>query len=527
MKIFGQKSSFFYLNVTQFLVTINDSIFRLIVAYNLIDIVGVHETNRVLAILAALFVAPFLLFSMPAGEMADRFSKRSVILWTLWAELLFMFLGLIAFYVKDVYSSYSALFLIAFQSAVFNPSKYSIIPEIVEKNRISRVNGILTLTTYLSIIAGTFLASFLSDVTNRNYISIVYLCIFFSIVAIFTGLAIEKTPIQDPQKKVNKLFFIQVVKSLLIASRYKYLLLACVCSACFLFTASFTQLNLIPFGVQSLGITKIQTGYVYLAAALGLGFGSFLVATLSGRFVELGLSVLGGFGTAFCYFFLYSFSSSLVLSCLFFFLLGVSGGMFVVPLDAYIQVTSPDKKRGSVVAAATFLSYMAVLLASGYLYLIGDILQWKASQGFLSVSIGTALIVSFMAFRIKNSLYRAFCLTVARLFITVDSCDLIQGENIVVVTKYKKLCKLAITPLLHDQYVLTVNGNKLDKVKDICKKKENFCFITEKTEDFYSLQKEFGNIRMVTCKKVPAINGSFFHFCRIASIHLDFDRINT
>jgi acyl-[acyl-carrier-protein]-phospholipid O-acyltransferase / long-chain-fatty-acid--[acyl-carrier-protein] ligase len=524
MKIFGERSSFFYLNATQFFVTIIDSIFRLIVAYSLIDLMGSESTNWVLAILAALFVAPFLLFSMPAGELADRFCKRTIIIWTLWAELIFMMLALIAFYMKDVYSSYSALFLIALQSAVFNPSKYSIIPEIVKEEEISRVNGILTLTTYLSIIAGTFLASFVSDVTGRNYVVAVYLCIFFSIIAIFTGYAIEKTPVQDPTRRINKLFFVQVVKSLMTASHYKYLLLACVCSACFLFTASFTQLNLIPFGVQSLGITDVQTGYVYLAAALGLGVGSFIVGTLSGRFVELGLSIWGGIGTAISYFCLYAFSHSLVICCFFFFTLGVSGGMFVVPLDAFIQVASPNKSRGSVVAASTFLSYVAVLLAAIYLYVLGDVLQLKAAQGFLIVSIGISVVVSFMAFRITNALYRAFALTVARFFITVDASELAKGESIVIVTKHKRICKLALMTLFHDMHIFSYEAKHLKNIKKRITQGSSFCLISNSKDKVDEIKKEFESVKVVDFKRVAVSNGSFFHFCKIASIHVDFKR---
>lgn len=526
MKIFGDRSSFFYLNVTQFFVTLNDSIFRLIVAYSLIDLLGEQATNQILSVLAALFVAPFLLFSMPSGDLADRYSKRTIILWTLWAEIVFMILGLVAFYVKDVFSCYLALFLIALQSAVFNPAKYSILPEIVPEDKISRVNGALTLTIYLSIIAGTFLASFLSQVTNRNYVLIVYLCLIFSIIALFAGLGIEKTPVQDPKRKINPFFFLQVFRSLKIASCYRYLLLACVCSAFFLFTASYTQLNLIPFGVQSLGITEVQTGYVYLAAALGIGVGSFIVGTISGRFVELGLSIWGGLTTVLAYLCLFIFQYSLAICCFFFFLLGLGGGMFVVPLDAHIQIASPTNKRGSVVAASTFLSFVAVLMAAIYLYVLGDVLRVSAALGFLSVSIVMFVVVSFMIARMPNALFRGFALVIAKFFITVDSSTLKKNESFLIITKHKKLCKFALMTLLHDVSVMSYDRKKIDHLKKRTVAGDNLCLISDSNENIDEIKKIFTNAKIIEFRRIPVINGSFFHFCKIASIHVDFKRLD-
>ena len=402
-------STFASLNATQFLVTINDSIFRLIVTYSLIDLLGQAESNKILAISAALFVSPFLLFSMPSGQLADRYSKRTVILWTLWAELVFMVMGLFAIMVKDEFCAYFALFLIALQSAVFNPAKFSILPELEPPERLSWVNGLMTLFTYLSIIAGTFLASFISDITGRNYIFVVFICIIFSIAALFTGYGIKKTPVVNPTKKVNPLFVVDIIKSIKLAAKFPHLCLAIFASSYFLFTAAYTQLNLIPFGMQSLGITDVQTGYVYLAAALGIGVGSLLVGILSGNTVELGISIWGGFGVAISYLLLFVCQYNLFASCLIFFSIGMHGGLYVVPLDAYIQYASPPKERGSIVAASAFLSFFAVLISAGVLALFGEVFQLKAATGFLIIGFITTGVAIWVLFSLPDYFTRLSC----------------------------------------------------------------------------------------------------------------------
>ena len=395
-------SSFLSLNTTQFIVTLNDSIFRLIVVYSLIDSLGEEANNQILAISAALFVIPFLIFSMPAGQLGDRISKRTIIVWTAWAELIFMVIAYFAILYNHEVSSYFALFLIALQSAFFSPMKYAIIPEIEPKDKITKANGHMTLFTYLSILLGTFLASFLSEMTHRNFPIIVIFCIIISIIAVITAHMIEKTPVKDPDKKINYLFFTQIVHSVKLASQYKHLNLVLFSSAFFLYTASFTQLNLLPFGVESLGITDVQTGYVYLAAALGLGVGSFLVSVISSDSVKLWLSLWGGYGTGASYILLYVFQHNLIIACLLFFSVGMHGGLYIVPLDAYIQFISPDKQRGSLVSAGTFLSFVAVLFGAGTLFLFGDVINITAAQGYLVIGCMTLIMAVFITFALQE-----------------------------------------------------------------------------------------------------------------------------
>lgn len=413
-------SSFSYLITTQFLVTLNDSIFRLVVTYSLIDLLGVSETNEIVALSAALFVLPFLLFSMPSGQLADRFSKKSVIIWTLWAEIVFMLLGLFAIFLKNPFFAYFALFLIALQSAVFNPPKYAIIAELEAPEKLSKANGIITLSSYLSIILGTFLASFILDLTNRSYVFVVILCIIFSTIALFTGYAIEKTPVKNPNCKISLLFVRDVFRSLKIAAKKKHLLLAIFAAAFFLYIAAYTQLNLIPFGIQSLGITDVQTGYVYLAAALGIGVGSILVALLSGKTIELGLSIWGAFGVGISYLLLYVFQSHLFVSCLLFFSIGMHGGLYVVPLDAYIQYASPEEDRGSIVAASLFLSFAGVLFSAATIALLGDVFSWNAATGFLWIGFFTIVFAAWVLFSLVEYVARLFAVIATKFFFSLE-----------------------------------------------------------------------------------------------------------
>ena len=196
--------SFYFLNATQFLGALNDNIFKLLVIYFLINLEGPAAANSILSLAGAIFVIPFLLFSSGAGVLADKSSKRSIIVFTKILELAIMIFGLITVSVGWAFGTYAALFLMATQSAIFGPSKYGIIPELVEPKKVSKANGSLTSMTYLAIILGTFLASFITHVTNKNFVFEAGFCVFIAVIGILTSLGINRT---QPQKSTNILLF--------------------------------------------------------------------------------------------------------------------------------------------------------------------------------------------------------------------------------------------------------------------------------------------------------------------------------
>src|SRR3990167_9781346 len=109
--------SFYCLNVTQFLGALNDNIFKLLVIYLLIHVKGPAAANSILSLAGAIFVIPFLLFSSGAGVIADRISKRTIIVFTKAFVVCIMLFGMLAISLRWEVGVYTALFLMATQSA--------------------------------------------------------------------------------------------------------------------------------------------------------------------------------------------------------------------------------------------------------------------------------------------------------------------------------------------------------------------------------------------------------------------------
>lgn len=422
-------SSFTYLNITQFLGALNDNIYKLLIVYYFIQIEGIEHSHKILAITGFIFVVPFLLFSASSGTLADRFSKRNIIVLTKVFELVIMIFAVIAFAYESKFGSYCILFLLAAQSAMFGPSKYGILPELVSSDNISKANGMMTSFTFLAIILGTFLASFILDITNRHFIVAVLLCTAISLVGLITSLCIQYTPPSGSKKKFNIDIIQEIYDTLKIARKEISLLAAVFGSAFFLFLGAFVQMNMIPFAVQSLHLTDVQGGYLFLLTALGIGLGSVIAGKISGKLVELGLVPLAGLGVAISLYLLDLFSNHLLVCIPLVVIVGMFGGIYQIPLDSYIQVASPNKYRGQVVAATNFLSFFGVLCASALLYLITEV-GFTADKGFTIIGTITLVITILIGYQFFDYVSRFICMILSRLHFKTTFTGLQNVPNI-------------------------------------------------------------------------------------------------
>lgn len=409
-------TSFVSLNLTQFFSIINDNLYKLLLIFLLISIRGEEQSNMILSLAGAIFVVPFILFASISGTVADRFSKRTIIYITRVFEIIIMIGGVLAFTYHSVIGGYSVLFLLATHSAFFSPAKYGIIPEIVPTEKISKCNGILSATTYLGIIVGTFLASLLTEATNKNFILAGSCCVLFALLGAASCLGIKKTVPQAAEKKVSARFISVIYNALKKARNIRYLLPTIIFGAYFLFMGAYTQLNIIPYVLQSLHLSEVYGGYLFLMTAVGIGLGSFLAGFFSSKQVELGFVPFAALGAALSFITLFLISGSILGAVIALIFLGIFGGFYIVPVEAFIQAASPNEDRGQNVATANFLNFIGVIIASGLLAFLGSYLKLSAALGFLVMSILTFVLAITLFILFADQVLRLILAKTARFF---------------------------------------------------------------------------------------------------------------
>jgi acyl-[acyl-carrier-protein]-phospholipid O-acyltransferase/long-chain-fatty-acid--[acyl-carrier-protein] ligase len=408
-----QRHAIQFLNVAQFLGVVNDNFFKYLIVFLFIDLKGIEASPIILTWVGIVYVLPFLLFSSGAGVLADRFSKQRMIIILKFTEVIIMALGIVAFMFKSDWASYTLLFLLSMQSAFFGPPKYSVIPELVKEEHIPKANGLITSFTYLGIIVGTFLASFLTQVTHKNFPLAAGVCLVLAGLGFFASILIPKTAPKLSQKRVNPFFLYEIYKNLRYASKTPYLFVAILGSASFLFIGAYFQLNVIPYAVQSMGYTEVAGGYLFLLTAVGIACGAFLGGRISHQRPEVGMACISGILLSAIIVLLGALYNFPIFIFIALFALGIFGGLFIVPFDSFIQRHAPDKRRGQIVAAMNFLSFCGVLIAPILLFLFSETFKFTAAQGFII----TGVIIFVMVLSIASRLSGYFFNYLARIFV--------------------------------------------------------------------------------------------------------------
>src|SRR5262249_10273524 len=157
-----RSTTFIGLLLTQFLGATNDNILRWLVIGLGKEYVDKQHMSEVLAIGSGCLVLPYLLLAAPAGYLADRFSKREVIVRCKIAEIVIMALAIGAILLGKVWVMFFVVALIGSQAALFGPAKLGSIPEMLRTEHISSANGLIGLTTVVATVVGTGLGSWLS-----------------------------------------------------------------------------------------------------------------------------------------------------------------------------------------------------------------------------------------------------------------------------------------------------------------------------------------------------------------------------
>lgn len=326
--------------------------------------------NAVVPAVGALFAMPFILFSMFGGFLADRFSKRTVTINVKVFGLGVMTFALTGFVLNSVWMQLASVFLIGAQSAIFGPSKYGLLPEVVPNEKLSWGNGILELGTFLAVILGTMLGGFLADrFVGRHQLSgIVFVAL--ALAGWVASLGISKVAPANPAKRLRLNPIGDLADQLRIVRNDRPLWLAMVGNIYFSFLAVLLMSNIIAFGRETLHLTSTQNASLTAALGIGIGLGSVAAGFLSGNKIEYGLVPLGALGMTVmsCLLSVAGLNFAMVAGGLA--ALGFFGGFFIVPVSALLQRRPDPKTKGGVLAASNLLSFVGIFVASGVLFLL-------------------------------------------------------------------------------------------------------------------------------------------------------------
>ncbi len=378
------------LALTQFLGIFNDNAFKCVTILGALNLTlnlsqSYAKDAAFLAIVTAIYVFPFIVFSEWAGFLGDRFRKRTVMIAAKFAELLIMLLGLLVLWklpeLKELgtWGILLVLFLMATQTAFFSPSFNGIMPEIFREKELSRANGNMGMLIFVAIIVGTGTGFLLKEFVG----SALYICgIIFSACSFVGLLAAVRIPAGRPgnrQREWQWNIIFKYIEGFNFLRKSKSLFFAVLGESYFFSLGAAVQTVLITFAMYKLGIARnnaIDIGLLQFACAIGMGLGCYLAGVISGKKVELGLVPFGAMMmvvflllTALCpgnpIYFGANNGHMLYPWVLFFLIMiGLGSGFFVIPLRAYQQQKTDPGERGKFFGNVNIICFSMILLTS-------------------------------------------------------------------------------------------------------------------------------------------------------------------
>ncbi len=433
--------------VTQFFGAFNDNVYKqaLLLIFVFSAISQSYDTNLLNNVAAALFILPFFLFSATAGALADTYDKAILVRYIKATEIMIALLVAVALVTQNLIAMLAVLFLYGTQSTFFGPLKFSLLPQQLHSSELVGGNAMIEMGTFVAILLGTVVGGILGNSDLLGDMSQVNLWVSITVVltAILGFVACLRIAPAPPaqQAKINWNPITETVNLIRLTMERKAVFRSVLGVSWFWLLGSvfLTQVpNLTKEYLYGDG-TVVTALLVVFTVAIAMG--SLICERLSGRKIEIGLVPLGALGMSIWgidAYFSISAIEPVPLRSAFEFLaadgvprllidltfLGMSAGVFVVPMQALIQNRTPPAKVARVIAGNNVLNSLAIVLGAGISVLWLSVLDYGIPSLFLVIAILTAFVAAYIFVTVPEFVMRFIVWLVGHSVYRVDHVGL-------------------------------------------------------------------------------------------------------
>lgn len=366
----------------------NDNFYKnaliIIVTYSLAKKIGI-EAATLLSMSAAAFILPFFLFSGLAGELADRIPKYKLVRWLKVTEFILILFAAGALYYQHAWTLLTVLFLLGVQAAVFGPVKYSILPELLQRDELLQGNAMVEAGTFLAILIGTLIGGLLI-LQPHGPLMVAGWLVVASGIGLFAAYRVPETRVAKPELAMHFDVFTSTLRMIQHAMQNANLMFP-ILGISWFWAIGATYLTQLPvFTKEIIGADEKVVSLFNGVFSVGIALGSFccptLVRWLGARARHLPyLTLLGvfAFGMDVCFIghhaappkdtllglmdYLTASPHHIRLSIDLFFL-AFCGGLFIVPLYTKLQTASAEHERARTIASNNVLNAFFIATAS-------------------------------------------------------------------------------------------------------------------------------------------------------------------
>jgi len=414
---------FLPLFVTQFLGAFNDNLFKtaMILFATYVVFADPQQESNFNAIATGLFILPFFLLSAISGQLADNMDKARIIRWVKLAEIGIMSVGAAGLLLCQTHPwtgvglMLGAVFAMGIHSTFFGPIKYAILPQHLDEDHVLGGTGLVEAGTYIAILAGTIVAGWISPPLAAGAVFSV------ALLGYLAGRLVPPAPRLGPPVQLDYNPFRASWRLIYGTMHIRRLFLA-IMSISFFWMIATVLIVIFPPMVKNDFTASKEVASLFLAIfSIGVAVGSVAINRLlqghvSARYSPISVLMMA----AFIWFFqfvstgwpeapagtLYSVTDFLTQPYswrVLFALFGIAmfGGMFVVPLYAFLTTTVRKDETARTVAANNVVNSGAMVF--GALVILFATGAGLSNEHALLIVCLMCFFSAFLAFRLHRA----------------------------------------------------------------------------------------------------------------------------
>lgn len=392
------KRRFWPIFVATFLGSFNDNLLRsglvVLIAYSASKGITLPTRPEILVtICSGLLIMPLILFSSVAGQLADKYEKSRLVVYTKIAEVAIMACVCYGFYVQDIMLLMAMLFISGTHTTFYSPIKFSILPDHLSSKELLAANGFMAGAGYLAVLMGLITGGFLVEYQG-NIIG--YTALILSGAGLIASLFIPPSKIAHAETLVSWNLWRGTKDMVKYATQDKDIFYCILSLSWFLLVGSVFMTQFANYA-QSVVHANNEVYILFLTVfSIGIATGSLMCDTLLKGQVSLKLMPYASLGVSvFTYLmvvttpmpaheglmdasvFLATKENWLMLASMMF--VALSGGIYIVPLYAMLQEKTPVQYRSRIMSASNLsdaaLMTCAALISVLLLYAGASILD--------------------------------------------------------------------------------------------------------------------------------------------------------
>ncbi|HEE9542578.1 TPA: acyl-[ACP]--phospholipid O-acyltransferase [Campylobacter coli] len=371
------------------------------------------------AIVNALILLPFILMLSPSGFLADKYPKNLIMKLSAAFSVMLTIIICISYYNGAFWTAFTLTFIMGIQAALYSPSKYGFIKELVGKDLLAMGNGAVNAVSIVAILAGMSLFSLsfesLYDINHNSSEEVLkqvaplgFLLILFSLIELYLAWRLPKLKDEIKELKFDSKRYLS---GKLLMSNLKLIFGNKVIWLCIVGISIFwaiSQLYLVSFPVFSKNELFIEnTFFVQVSlgfSGIGVVLGSLIAGRFSKNYIELGLIPFGALGV-FLMALIMPYFTSLITYSFIFFIFGFCGALFIIPLNSLIQFHAKENELGKILAGNNFIQNIAMLTFLVLATLFAN-LEINVIYLFYFITLVAFLGAIYVVFKLPFSLVR-------------------------------------------------------------------------------------------------------------------------